>query len=87
MSQEEAATVEQRASVLLNAPNPLEAVTHELLWAERLRDALVTFATLNGYDGRFVILCDDGSVVSDDEPMDGDVILVDRENGRSGDQS
>ena len=36
-------------------------------------------------DGRYVVLCDDGSIIATDDRMDGDDVLLDREaNGSTG---
>jgi len=43
---------------------------------DRLRSALA--AQMEDQDGRYVVLCDDGSVITTDDLMDGDDVLVDR---------
>ena len=50
-----------------------------------LRERLA--AQVDDQDGRYVVLCDDGSIIATDEFMVGDDVLLDRgaENGSQGD--
>ena len=45
---------------------------------EELRNAVDQLAPI---DGRYVVLCDDLSIIATDELMDGDNVLVDRGEG------
>lgn len=42
---------------------------------ERLQEIIDHLAPL---DGRYVVRCDDGSIIATDELMDGDDVVVDR---------